>query len=137
MREILFRGKTLYHSKWVYGYFALGESDNLSYIIPKTNANETAKPVFDESVGQYTGLTDKNGVKIFEGDIFEVKIPPSNSHEREIISRSKVVFHNGSFGFETIFGTETKRFPSIGFLLLGSVIGNIYDNPELLTSSVE
>lgn len=69
MREILFRGKRIENGEWIYGhYFKYDETHN---VVPD---HYSSKPsgwhrVVPETVGQFTGLTDKNGVKIFEGDI--------------------------------------------------------------------
>ena len=131
MREILFRGKRKDNGEWVYGHYHNCDyvgypngGDNKTtrhYILPQ-NAGD-AHVVIPETVGQYTGLTDKNGKRIFEGDIIE-----------NIDGRAIVFFDKTPCGFYMRFLDAYEDTP----LDMGEmwdeteVIGNEHDNPELL-----
>jgi hypothetical protein len=120
MREILFRGKLADNGYWIFG--SLFTRINERYIIPLPIV--TSKCLVDPAtVGQFTGLTDKNGKKIFEGDIIE-----------NIDGRAIVFFDKTPCGFYMRFLDAYDDTP----LDMGEmwdeteVIGNIHDNPELL-----
>lgn len=125
MREILFRGKRRDNGEWETGSFVrirIWCSDARTYIADKMTGYNT--PVIPETVGQYTGLTDKNGKKIFEGDIVYYD---GSCH--------KVVFEsrNGTCYFGIVVGeNETWGFGNSTPAYMMAVVGNIYDNPELL-----
>ena len=122
MMEILFRGKRLENGEWVYGSLFVGFKK--SYICLEAIAMYNFDgalclggfaEVSLESVGQYTGLKDKNGNRIFEGDILSIW---NESHD-------VVVFEDGAFYLENT--SIPMRFAN-----KFEVIGNITDNPELL-----
>ena len=126
MREVLFRGKVKLPNSYR-GY-------NLSYrngdwVYGLMNSNESIRGIFVDTntIGQYTGLTDKNGNKIFEGDILQV-----NYHGNEI-GRVYIYYKFAMYLCDTIYGDVD--FDTLGMLNANYqlfVIGNINDNPELL-----
>ena len=119
MREILFRGKRAYDGEWVEGnLFIPDKEDTPTQICIGTNIVRITYDIIPETVGQYTGLTDKNGKKIFEGDI--VKDIWRNYIEL-------VEYNGGGFNPFAIPNWECTPDPD------GTVIiGNIHDNPELM-----
>lgn len=135
MREILFRGKRISDSKWVEGFmysqhFPLEFRDDF-YI----RCYDTDYLVIPETVGQYTGLTDKNGVRIFEGDILKstIKIIDCDDEEFSISPYDRedigiVEWRKDGFMIAHKSGTWARSF----YGCENYVIGNIHDNPELL-----
>jgi uncharacterized phage protein (TIGR01671 family) len=131
MREILFRGKdfsgVINHS-WCFGSLDTTEDDRAIIIYLDRFGNKCRIFVNPETVGQYTNLKDKNGTKIFEGDIVDVLYDVNYiGVAAERIGVFEVVFHNGCF-MKQKGGVRYHFIPSDEC----TVIGNIYDNPELL-----
>ena len=130
MREILFRGKRTDNGEWVYGNLVRGCDEKYAYIVEFGNRELCRNYVIvnPDTVGQYTGLKDKNGTKIFEGDIVDVLYDVNYiGVAAERIGVFEVVFHNGCF-MKQKGGVQYHFIPSDKC----TVIGNIYDNPELL-----
>lgn len=139
MREILFRGKSNYSygkvkkGDWLYGMtiarHCYNDEEITSYYIGSGNNTIDGK-----TLGQYTGLTDKNGKKIFEGDIGRYKqTDGAKINGKSIVCIGKVVYNEktASFGVDSkdeIGAKNYDYFPIKDF----EIIGNIYDNPELL-----
>lgn len=161
MRRILFRGKDKKSGKWVEGYYTKGfqypdekEPNDMIYMFSGTTSEWEFNYaiVTHETIGQYTGLTDKNGKKIFEGDIVEF-----------LGCKYEVIFEVGSFGLVGINDWEAiaRQIPvrtgcdndlhaclndhyislweiswnlenEYNELNTVKIIGNIHDNPELL-----
>lgn len=149
MRTIKFRGKSLETDDWVYGFLADGN------LICTWDNRRNSHEVLSTTVGQFTGLTDKNGREIYEGDVIQ--------HRNEKIA---VQFYRGAFGYSRLVRKrirltegasrveEVMKFvPFIGSdnnsnaLMFPDgtvfdtdfceVIGNIHDNPELLEKGGE
>jgi uncharacterized phage protein (TIGR01671 family) len=152
MREIEFRGKDIGTGKWITGHgyakhdfshYVFNDEMNASVLLPKG-----LTMVFAETVGQYTGLKDVNGVKIFEGDIVLWRYTESSGllvEYKEVvcfedgccISRAIDGFYpsglnpNGTSLYKrcALFDEAASEYPQRGFFY--GVIGNIHDTPEL------
>lgn len=132
MREVLFRGKRTDNGEWAYGYYAhrptavcIGESNPSCIYVPACDPDDNSEfiEVIPETVGQYTGLTDKNGVKIFEGDIVSLVKHDGLIYKVVYVPcRYELVNSKGV----NCFVLDIYKSENI------EVIGNIYDNPELL-----
>lgn len=150
MREILFRGKIINGAEWLKGYFCYSSISDLPCIQDK--ATHEYKNVIPETVGQYTGLTDKNSKKIFEGDIvryadideyqyyLECKESPEDYDEKLFKNMWTVdyVVYGDKVGYPA-FDFNSHNFECNGlselcesYQYFYEVIGNIHDNPELL-----
>lgn len=150
MREILFRGKRVDNGEWVYGYLHQDtiSSSNGTYLALVISEHTDVLfggvwyEVIPETVGQYTGLTDKNDTKIFDGDIVTAPyldpIFSSPWNKGNPTENTVVKYDNGMFYIEYI---ESKRKITLFGLLDGEkeakIIGNIHDNPALIESEVK
>ena len=129
MREILFRGKRTANGEWVQGYICRygWTGKEKDYIIPDYASALYTIEIDPETIGQYTGLTDMNGNKIFEGDIVW------NDYEND---KGKVEWDNDMAKFIITFSTFTVDFDSVCGEEL-EIVGNVYDNSELLKTDKE
>lgn len=135
MREILFRGKRIDNGEWVCGSLSLEYLQECGCVMISPSSDDCYK-VYPETVGQFTGLTDKNGKRIFEGDI----VKTMSSGAVGVVAFGTGTFDSGIYCYTGwnlkdkygnvdhnelfVYGDE----PYYGF----EVIGNIHDNPELM-----
>lgn len=144
MREILFRGKRVDNGEWVIGYLVRGEyylyetemttifsTDTIFYPYTETSGYDR---VITDTVGQFTGVYDKNGNKIFEGDIVKIAGDSNNDDWKNVNYIAQIVFLDGGFCAidETIDNYSFRRYSLSRCEFDLEVIGNIHDNPELL-----
>lgn len=132
MREILFRAKRADDGAWEFGWFekcSFGRWPLKCSIIPSDDAEDGYYHhvmVSPETVGQFTGLTDKNGTKIFEGDII--------AHH----AQGDIIVNRGAVVWDARDGRWAYQLHTMqpGFYMHNpeavEIIGNIHDNPELL-----
>ena len=152
MREILFRGKAKaiagcpYNNgksdgEWVFGYIFpdLGAMKIRQFEPDRPECNDYE--IDPETVGQFTGLTDKNGVRIFKGDILDVSSDVAYGGVAvHRLGYFVVEFHNGCFMKSALddpqlsFFDNAKRKGLYHFIStdIHKIVGNIHDNPELL-----
>lgn len=129
MREILFRGKRADNGEWVEGCGIIATENWVSILaviddLETNSADVEEYEVIPETVGQYTGLTDKNGKKIFEGDI--LKSERFDAVGVVISNEWNCPCCDGVFGYRIDGDGDLRDFKWY------EVVGNIHDNPELL-----
>lgn len=142
-RMIKFRGKFSKDHPWVYGdyykYYDGSFMHVITYIDTELMQN-TLCPIDEDSLGQFTGLKDKNGKEIYEGDIVTKKFwhnnPPSKRPKQKfIVANLPIVFDGGCFSTDernirnTEYGTTFNNWWDDV-----EIIGNIYENPELISN---
>ena len=152
MREILFRARTISEDEymdsgeWVEGFYTCfnGDEHRIYTGYSETDCGDHYPDWFNvlpETVGQFTGLTDMNGKKIFEGDIVSTKYKLGRGHYyvfevyyNENLCHFALTINRGSY-------TKNKQYDWLQLTSLKAnkieVIGNIHDNPELLKGNVE
>jgi len=154
MRQIKFRGKNS-KDEWVYGSLIINETENekgkfqVAFIVQGLPCASDGGDFYTarmervkiENIGQFTGLYDKNGKEIYEGDI--VRHPYVDPIFGDLVESkdgegvtSKVVFHDGAFvvKYDENDFIYLDAFTRHGYV---EVVGNIYDNPELLKDNGE
>ena len=160
MREILFRGKTPFSGEWVQGFYVHipcgrgGAEEHLIQTIKPDGRIDAFYAVNPDTVGQYTGMTDKNDKKIFEGDILRAKVYETAIEDSSFWGKHKV--RTGK-RMTAVWSVEYKNFiTKCGYFIYGKdrrfnrllttsviingeceVIGNIHDNPELLKGGAD
>ena len=145
IREVIFRGKRTDNGKWECGdllspneFNAIPHIVYIAYLNEYGDIGEISTPVIPETVGQYTGLTDKNGVRIFEGDIVKCTDTINDFEFNAVVEFGNP---NGEYnwGYQLKFiSGEESNFDILCWVDMEEtgayieIIGNIHDNPELL-----
>lgn len=141
-REILFRGKRITDGEWVYGSYACYSDADGEYhmILEPGNDEPCCSDVDPETVGQYTGCLDKDGRRIFEGDILLSLFDDVDRDGKPIVYRQySAVFwsSDGAWNMRTSYGAIDPD--PIGEYVGEdcAVVGNVYDNPKLMEEADE
>lgn len=135
-RDILFRGKSTISKEWVYG--DLVHTSQLTAIKEVNGDYFRPISVSPDTIGQYTGMKDKDGKKIFEGDIVHLKGDGFDGSEVGVDYYRVITFHEGSFclsiedGVHYPVHTPIHDYCDSHSIVNWVVIGNVTDNPELI-----
>lgn len=135
-RAIKFRGKSVDTHEWVYGDFC--EPCNVVFEVgPEGDEFWDDHSVDEKTVGQFTGLFDKDGNEVYEGDIFEFVWIDGHGKKRQV-NHYKVVWNQRFARFEPVCVDEKDRWALYDLIVLSKskIIGNIFDNPELVKRAV-
>ena len=128
MREILFRGKRTDNNEWIYGSPIFQDTYVLIRFWNSEEFEYEEYLVAPETIGQYTGLTDKNGKKIFEGDIVDCWSEGVNAQGTVQQRRDGLWIIYPAWQKHIMWGLCPDEYSNTTV----EVIGNIYDNPELI-----
>ena len=137
-REILFKAKTKATKEWTYGHFAK------QYDVPQIYTGNGHECVYEDTLCQYTGLTDKNGIKIFDGDVLRFGDKNYLVFWNDECFQWQMRIRKGGFSFPVYSGQDTgcpvecitlswvaAEIPILGTMST-EIVGNVYDNPELI-----
>ena len=136
MREILFRGKRVDNGEWVEGFYVVIAGENHYIFTGRIDLTQGSVgceyfKVDSKTVCRYTGLTDKNGVKIFEGDI----VTYNKEYGGKTREKGTVYWCDGAFLVENVQDEEDCGLLGALVKYQLEVIGNVHDNFELLEES--
>lgn len=130
MREILFRGK--FGNEWKYGFLSI-EPQGLVIKEPHKNDSSNVWHIESDTIGQYTGFKDKDGNKIFEGDIVEFTDSDGDTTPYEVFwdgnNGKFAIAASGNRNYVADFELFDELFERNEYFKLFEVIGNIFDNP--------
>lgn len=129
MREIKFRGKRVDNKKWVYGGISIFEKE--AVIFDENDIVNCAYDVKIETVSEFCGITDNNGIDIYEKDICKLYFYDKMTYEV-----GEVIFDDLEFKLYVKNNDNTRTLRKIGLSHKGfiSVMGNMIDNPERLNN---
>lgn len=127
MREIKFRGKSLDNGEWVNGFVLFNQDKSEAVIAKLTDTESVCENVVIDTVCQFTGLHDKNGREIYEGDIIIEKLRRARKDGERLV----ICFDDFEYKGKNANGATTSLSLLVEHHTI-KVIGNIHDNPELL-----
>lgn len=137
MRDILFKGRDKYTNEWFYGFVEAPHTTvdgvvESYYFNSYVNGKSCRKIISADTLGQYTGLTDKNGNKIFEGDIVDDQEFIGVVKYNEIIASFVVEINDTNqnyYHWSPLNMGDPSREKQLKYT---EIVGNLHDNPELL-----